>query len=195
MRGRREFLRGLGAAGAVGLLGVRPGPAAAEPPPETTTPADLGCTDQVICAMGPIDRRGRLVARRRVHRHEVRRIPGESWSSVIGALASMRPISDYVRRPPCPRARRRRPHHVPGRGSRRLLRAVRDGTGSGDPGPEREDRRRDEVVGAGPRLHSRACWPRRSGSRRTSAGSPSPAAEGKRAACEGQGRCLPRISA
>jgi NitT/TauT family transport system substrate-binding protein len=34
--GRREFLGGLTLAGTAGLLGVRPGPAAAEPPPETT---------------------------------------------------------------------------------------------------------------------------------------------------------------
>ena len=34
---RREFLGGLTLAGAAGLLGLRPDPAAAEPPPETTT--------------------------------------------------------------------------------------------------------------------------------------------------------------
>ena len=34
--GRREFLGGLTLAGAAGLLGWRPGPVAAEPPPETT---------------------------------------------------------------------------------------------------------------------------------------------------------------
>ena len=34
---RREFLGGITLAGTAGLLGLRPGPAAAEPPPETTT--------------------------------------------------------------------------------------------------------------------------------------------------------------
>jgi len=34
---RREFVGGLTLAGTAGLLGLRPGPAAAEPPPETTT--------------------------------------------------------------------------------------------------------------------------------------------------------------
>src|ERR671931_306591 len=34
---RRRFLRGLTLVGSVGLLGVRPRPLAAEPPPETTT--------------------------------------------------------------------------------------------------------------------------------------------------------------
>jgi NitT/TauT family transport system substrate-binding protein len=34
---RREFLRGLTLAGTAGLLGLHPGPVAAEPPPETTT--------------------------------------------------------------------------------------------------------------------------------------------------------------
>ena len=33
---RREFLGGLTLAGTAGLLGLRPAPAAAEPPPETT---------------------------------------------------------------------------------------------------------------------------------------------------------------
>jgi NitT/TauT family transport system substrate-binding protein len=35
-RNRREFLRGLTLAGTAGLLGLRPRPVAAEPPPETT---------------------------------------------------------------------------------------------------------------------------------------------------------------
>jgi NitT/TauT family transport system substrate-binding protein len=33
---RREFLGGLTLAGTAGLLGLQPGPVAAEPPPETT---------------------------------------------------------------------------------------------------------------------------------------------------------------
>src|SRR5213594_3571852 len=34
---RRKFLRGAALAGTAGLVGLRPGPALAEPPPETTT--------------------------------------------------------------------------------------------------------------------------------------------------------------
>ena len=47
---RREFVSGLTVAGAAGLLGLRPDPANAEPPPETTTirlpryPVDVTCT-------------------------------------------------------------------------------------------------------------------------------------------------------
>src|SRR3989449_7487832 len=37
MQSRREFLREVAAAGTVGYVGLRPQPAAAEPPPETTT--------------------------------------------------------------------------------------------------------------------------------------------------------------
>ncbi len=36
MPSRRDFLRSLGVVGAAGILGPRPEPVAAEPPPETT---------------------------------------------------------------------------------------------------------------------------------------------------------------
>lgn len=52
-RNRREFLRGLSIAGAAGLLGLRPGSAAAEPPPEITTIRLIRETEFAVLCYAP----------------------------------------------------------------------------------------------------------------------------------------------
>jgi NitT/TauT family transport system substrate-binding protein len=87
MRGRRDFLRGLGATGTVGLLGVRPGPADAEPPPETmrlrTTGGKIG-----LCTMGPKVVAEALWRAEGFTDVEYRAIPGDKLELRLAALAA-----------------------------------------------------------------------------------------------------------
>jgi NitT/TauT family transport system substrate-binding protein len=85
MRGRRDFLRGLGAT--VGLLGVRPGPADAEPPPETlrlrTTTGKIG-----LCTAGPKIVAEALWRAEGFTEVQYQSIPGEKLGLRLAALAS-----------------------------------------------------------------------------------------------------------
>jgi NitT/TauT family transport system substrate-binding protein len=87
MPGRRDFLRGLGAAGTVGLLGVRPGPADAEPPPETirlrTTASKIG-----LCVMGPKIVAEALWRAEGFTDVQYQAVPGEKLDLRLAALAS-----------------------------------------------------------------------------------------------------------
>jgi NitT/TauT family transport system substrate-binding protein len=87
MRGRRDFLRGLGATGTVGLLGVRPDPCSAEPPPETlrlrTTASKTG-----LCVMGPKIVAEALWRAEGFTDVQYQAIPGETLELRLAALAS-----------------------------------------------------------------------------------------------------------
>jgi NitT/TauT family transport system substrate-binding protein len=87
VRGRREFLRGLGATGTVGLLGVRPDPCSAEPPPETlrlrTTASKIG-----LCVMGPKIVAEALWRAEGFTDVQYQAIPGETLELRLAALAS-----------------------------------------------------------------------------------------------------------
>jgi NitT/TauT family transport system substrate-binding protein len=86
MRGRRDFLRGLGATGTVGLLGVRPGPADAEPPPETM---HLRTTSHIgLCVMGPKVVAEALWRAEGFAEVEYRAVPGVNLQLRLAALAA-----------------------------------------------------------------------------------------------------------
>src|SRR5438093_7250758 len=118
-----------------------------------TAPADDGLEDRPL-RNGAKDRRGSLVARRRLHRRAVhtctwRQAGTPTRISGVGRHG----YRDDVRFLLDPKNRRRRPHRDPRRAPRWLLRVVRRRTGPRDSRPERKDRRRERGRRAGPRLH------------------------------------------
>ena len=159
---------------------------AAEPPPETTRVRRLGFKFRAS-AWRPQYVAEDLLKRRGVHRR--RSTSRRPWrASGSKALASGEvDIAMHFAAPLSSRLDARRPDRRPGRCARRLLRAVRDGPRSRDPGPEGKDGRRHRI-GVGParlpRQHGGATWAWTRA--RTSTGSTHPAAEGKRLLAEGK---------
>src|SRR5262245_38714292 len=153
---RRDFLTRAAIAGTAGLLGVRPEPADAELPPETTT---VRFSEVPAACQGPLVVAEELLKADGLHRRAVHQVPGGREVTTGRLLGKRRPQPRDGRGKWAPVGRA-------GGLPLRVLRAVHHQPGALDPRPEGQDRGRTRPAPR-PSGVPRRLWPPLSASIRT----------------------------